>query len=98
MPQLDSGVLTLFASVAVIFVQLLKGLVNETYHRFIPLALFVVMTPMGVALAFYSGRDPVAGGLEGFFGFATAVGFYAAGKAIAPGVVNSAGWIGGNRS
>jgi len=96
MPQLDSAVLALFSSVAAVLVQLLKGLVDEAYHRWIPLAMFLVMTPMGVALAFYSARDPVAGGLEGFFGFAAAVGFYQAGKTIAPSVINGRGFIGGN--
>lgn len=93
MPQIDSAVLALFASIAAVFVQLLKGLVSETYHKFIPVALFVVMTPLGIALSMYMGRDPVAGALEGFFGFASAVGFYQAAKTIAPGVVNGRGWI-----
>jgi len=96
MPQLDSAVLAMFSSVAAVLVQLLKGLVDEAYHRWIPLAMFLVMTPMGVALAFYSARDPVAGGLEGFFGFASAVGFYAAAKTVAPALANSRGWIGGS--
>ena len=96
MPEIDSAVLTMFSSVAAVLVQLLKGLVNEAYHRFIPLALFVVMTPLGVALAAYTARDPVAGGLEGFFGFAGAVGFYQVAKTVAPSVVNGRGWIGGN--
>ena len=98
MPQIDPAVLALFASVAAVFVQLLKGLVNEVYHRFIPVALFVVMTPLGVALALYMGRDPVAGALEGFFGFASSVGFYQVAKTLAPGVVNGRGWIGGSDS
>jgi len=98
MPLIDSAVLGLFASVAAVLVQLLKGLVDEAYHRWIPLAMFLVMTPLGVALAMYMARDPVAGALEGFFGFAGAVGFYQAAKAVAPSVVNGRGWIGGSDS
>ena len=96
MPQIDSTVLALFSSIAAVFVQILKGLVSEAYHRFIPVAMFIVMTPLGVALALYMVRDPVAGALEGFFGFAAAVGFYQAAKTVAPSVVNGRGWIGGS--
>ncbi|HUX30177.1 MAG TPA: hypothetical protein VMV78_06070 [Thiobacillus sp.] len=96
MPLIDSAVLATFSSIAAVLVQLLKGMVDDAYHRWIPLAMFVVMTPLGVALAMYMGRDPVAGALEGFFGFAGAVGFYQAAKAVAPSVVNGKGWIGGS--
>ena len=95
MPAIDSGILTLMASVATVFVQMVKGLVPEDKRQWIPLALFVVMVPLGLAFAFYYGRDPLAGALEGFFGFASAVGFYEAASNV-PGArlaFNNEGWI-----
>lgn len=95
MPPLDSGILTLLASVATVFVQLIKGLLDDSLKRWIPLALFVLMVLVGLGLSLYYGRDPVAGALEGFFGFAGAVGFYETANAM-PGankIMNSEGWI-----
>lgn len=95
MPPLDSEVLTLMAAVATILVQLIKGLLSEDIKQWIPLILFVLCTAVGTGLAFYYGRDPVAGALEGFFGFAGAVGFYELTNAIpgARAVMNDRGWI-----
>jgi p-aminobenzoyl-glutamate transporter AbgT len=95
MPPIDSAVLALMASIATIFVQLIKGLLSDDFKQWIPLMLFVVMIPLGIALAMVYGRDPIAGALEGFFGFASAVGFYEAANSIP--VVNklfsSKGWV-----
>lgn len=95
MPPIDSSVLAMLSSVAVVVVQLVKGLLDDSVKRWIPLVLFVVMLPVGVLLAYYYGRDPVAGLLEGLFGFASAVGFYEAASEV-PGVkkvMNGRGWV-----
>ena len=95
MPPIDSTVLSLLAAAATVMVQLVKGLLADTVKQYLPLILFVVMVPLGTALAFYYGRDPVAGALEGFFGFAASVGFYEAanGLPVTKGVFNGRGWI-----
>lgn len=95
MPPIDSAILALMASVATVFVQMVKGLVPDHLKQWIPLALFVVMTAIGLSVALYYGRDPLTGALEGFFGFASAVGFYEAASSV-PGArraFNSEGWI-----
>lgn len=95
MPPLESEVLTLMAAVATVLVQLVKGLLSEEAKDWIPLVLFVICTAVGTGLAFYYGRDPVAGALEGFFGFAGAVGFYEVANVIpgANSVMNDEGWV-----
>ena len=95
MPPIDSTILSLMASVATIFAQLTKGLLPQKVKDYLALILFVVLVPLGTALALYYGRDPVAGALEGFFGFAAAVGFYETASNV-PGaqrVFNKRGWI-----
>lgn len=95
MPALSSEVLALLGGAATILAQLVKGLLPEKAKEYLPIILFLICVPLGAALAFYYGRDPVAGCLEGLFGFASAVGFYEAANAI-PGaktVFNDRGWI-----
>ena len=95
MPLLESQIITIIAGIATTLTQLLKGLVDEAYKKWIPLVLAVVCTAVGVGLAFYYGRDPVAGALEGFFAFAGAVGFYEL-ASVVPGAnsaFNDRGWI-----
>lgn len=95
MPPLSSEVLALLGAVSTVFAQLVKGLLPEKVKTYLPLVLFVVLVPLGVALAIYYGRDPVAGALEGLFGFASSVGFYEAANKV-PGAkvaFNSRGWI-----
>ena len=95
MPPIDSTVLSLLAAAATVMVQLVKGLLADTVKQYLPLILLVVMVPLGTALALYYGRDPVAGALEGFFGFAASVGFYETVSAapVTRKVFNSRGWI-----
>lgn len=95
MPPIDSTVLTLLASVATVVTQLVKGLLPDKLKAYLPVMIFAVLLPLGTALALYYQRDPVAGALEGLFGFASAVGFYETANAI-PGareVFNDRGWI-----
>ena len=95
MPPIDSTVLSLLAAAATVMVQLVKGLLADTVKQYLPLILFVILVPLGTALAFYYGRDPVAGALEGFFGFAASVGFYETASNVpgARSVFNGRGWI-----
>jgi hypothetical protein len=88
-------VLALLASVSTVAAQLVKGLLSDKLKSYLPLILFVVMVPLGLGMALYMGRDPVAGALEGLFGFASSVGFYEAANSL-PGVntvFNERGWI-----
>ena len=99
MPQIESGIIALLASVASVFVQASKNLVPDSSRDWIAPALLFLLTLVGLGLSFYYGRDPVVGVLEGFFGGATALGFYEGASAI-PGVnrvFNGKGWI-GNRN
>lgn len=96
MPPVDAQVLAMLSSVAAIFTQLLKGLLPENVRTYIPLILIAILVPLGVGLAFYTGRDPVAGALEGLFAAASAVGFYEAAH-VTPGVrliFKHRGWVG----
>ena len=58
MPPIDSTVLSLLAAAATVMVQLVKGLLADTVKQYLPLILFVILVPLGTALAFYYGRDP----------------------------------------
>ena len=95
MPQIDSNVVSLLAGVFAALVQLVKGLVfdNEEAKRWLPLGITLLCALVGTLLAFYYGRDPVAGVVEGVIAGLTSLGLYAAGKAVAPNVVNSEGWL-----
>jgi len=95
MPQVDANIVTFLAGLFAALVQLVKGLVldNEEAKRWLPLGIVFVATIVGMLLAFYYGRDPVVGLLEGMIGGLTSLGLYAAGKSVAPNVVNSKGWI-----
>lgn len=96
MPLLESQVIALLSSVALIFTQTIKNLIPEGGRKWIPLGLLFVLTLLGLGLSMYMGRDPVAGVLEGFFGGAAALGYYEVGSNV-PGVnrvVNSKGWVG----
>jgi len=95
MPLLRPEVIALIAAVATVLVQLFKGPIPESVRVWIPLVLMVLLTAGGVGLAAAYGYDLLAGALEGFFGAASSLGFYAAASSI-PGVktvVGSKGWI-----
>ena len=95
MLPLDPAVIGWLAVVANILIQLVKGFIPEPGHRWIPLGLFVLMMPLGLLLALYTGRDLVVGLLEGFFGAASAVGLYELASSV-PGVdrvFNGRGWL-----
>ena len=95
MPPLDSNILALMSSIGTVFVQAIKGLLPDRAKAFIPVGLIALMIVIGLSLAFYYGRDPLAGALEGFFGAAGAIGIYEGANAI-PGVkavASSKGWI-----
>lgn len=95
MPVLDPSIIALLAGAANIIVQLFKGLLSDKAKEFIPLIVIVLLTVVGVLLAFGYDRDLIAGLLEGFFAGATAVGFYEGVSSI-PGVnkvYNGRGWI-----
>lgn len=96
MPLLESQVIALLASVATILTQAFKNVIPEAGREWIPVGLLFLLTLVGVGLAMYYGRDPVAGVLEGFFAGGTALGFYA-GASTVPGankVFNGRGWVG----
>lgn len=88
-------VVAALAPIAMIVVQAVKGLVNEKYRRFIPVALLVFMPILGGALFWYYGGDPVRGAIEGLFAGGAATGFYEAGKGLLPRAFSSKGWLGG---
>jgi hypothetical protein len=95
MPLIRPEVIALVAAIATVLVQVLKGPIPEKIRAWIPIILFVLLTAGGVGLAAAYGYDLIAGALEGLFGAATSLGFYAAGSSI-PGVkrvVGSSGWI-----
>jgi len=93
-PQIDSGIVALLAGIAAALVQLIKGvLLSEEAKRWLPLAITGLCAIVGTLLAFYYGRDPVVGVLEGVIAGLTANGVYSAAKSVAPNVVNTDGWI-----
>ena len=95
MPTIRPEVVALIASVALILVQLLKGVFSGSSKKWIPLILITLLTLGGVGLAAAYHYDLIAGALEGFFGAASSVGLYE-GLAAIPVVnraVNSKGWI-----
>jgi VIT1/CCC1 family predicted Fe2+/Mn2+ transporter len=93
-PQIDSGVISLLAGIAAALVQLVKGvLLSDEAKRWLPLGIVGLCGVVGTLLAFYYGRDPVVGVVEGVIAGLTACGVYSAGKAVAPAIVNDQGWI-----
>jgi hypothetical protein len=94
MPPIDSGIVALLAGIAAALVQLIKGvLLSEEAKRWLPVGIVVLCGVVGTLMAFYYGRDPVVGVLEGVIAGLTACGVYASGKALVPSVVNTEGWI-----
>lgn len=96
MLSLDPLVIGFLAVVANILVQAVKGLLPEKAKALLPVGIMAVMAGCGALLAWYTGRDPVSGGLEGFFAGASSVGLYELASNV-PGlsrVFSSAGWIG----
>lgn len=94
MPQLDSGVIALLASIISALTQLVKGvLLGEDAKRYLPLGVVFLSAALGIGLAVYHGRDPVAGITEGTIAGLTALGLYATAKSAVPKVVNSDGWL-----
>jgi len=94
MPQIDSGIISLLAGIAAALVQLVKGvLLTEEAKRWLPVGVVVLFGLVGTLLAFYYGRDPVVGVIEGTIAGLTACGVYATGKAIVPAAINTEGWI-----
>ena len=97
MLNLDPLVIGFLAVVANVVVQALKGVLPDAVRKYLPLVIMAVMAAVGLGLALYLGRDPVAGLLEGFFAGASAVGLYEA-EARIPGVravFHDRGWLGG---
>lgn len=96
MPAVQSEHIFFIASMIEVLTQLLKGPVPEKYRVWIPVALFVVGVGAGLGFGAYYGGDLIAGGLEGFFGAASALGFYQVAKRLP--VVETAfgarGWLG----
>ena len=98
MPAVQSEHIIFIASVFEILVQLFKGPLPQQYRDYIPYALLVLGLGLGLALAVYYGTEPVAGLFEGFFGAATALGFYQIASRV-PAVrtaFGSKGWIADN--
>lgn len=93
MPEISSQAIGLMASLAVIFVQVVKDALPEKIKPYIPVALVVALPLIRVGLCLYYGTDPVAGALEGIFGAGSAIGAYEAGHQLAPSVVTSRGWL-----
>jgi hypothetical protein len=62
----------IMALIAAFIVQGFKQILNEAYHRFIPLPLGAVMVGVGVLLARLTGNNLVDGGLEGIVAAALA--------------------------
>jgi energy-converting hydrogenase Eha subunit A len=63
----------IMAVIAGFVTQAVKQAVPESWHRYIPLPLALVLTGVGVLLAWLQGQNMVTGGLEGFLGAALAV-------------------------
>ena len=94
MPNLDSAVVALLGSILSALTQLVKGVVlGEDARRYLPLGVVFFGCLVGLGLAFYSGRDPVTGLIEGCISGLTALGLYASGKAVIPKAINGDGWI-----
>ena len=96
MPLLESQIIALLASVASILTQAFKNIIPDEGRRWVPPGLLFLLTLLGLGLSMYFGRDPVTGVLEGFFGGASALGFYEIASNV-PGVkrmVNGKGWVG----
>jgi len=93
MPPINPVTVAALAAIAGILVQTFKGVIPEAGKKWIPTGLMVIMTPIGALLALYIGGDPVGGALEGFFAFASSVGFYEFGSSVVPGVINGRGWL-----
>lgn len=95
MLQLDPQVIAWLAIIANLLVQLTKGLYPESFKKYIPISLAGLLMAVGLGLAWYTGRDVVAGAIEGFFAACSAVGLYEMAGAV-PGVsqlFHSDGWI-----
>ena len=94
MPELDSATIALLASVMSALTQLVKGvLLSEEAKRYLPLGVVFFSTLVGLLLAFYLGRDPVVGTLEGVISGLSALGLYASGKSVVPNAINTDGWL-----
>ena len=94
MPQIDSAMVSLIASVLSGLTQLVKGvLLTEEAKRWLPLGVTALGGVVGVLLGFYYGSDPVAGLVAGVIAGLSSLGVYANAKAIVPGVVNTDGWV-----
>lgn len=71
-----TGNVAITATIAVIaafITQAVKQAIPESYHRFIPLPLALVLVGVGVLLAYLQGQDMVQGGIMGFMAAALAV-------------------------
>ena len=99
MPVVQSGHIIFIAGLFEILAQALKGPFPQQYRDYIPYVMLVLGLFLGLGLAIYYGGEPVAGLFEGFFGAASAMGFYKLAEKIP--VVNAAfgsrGWVGDNQ-
>jgi len=67
------AVSALMAIIAGCLTQFVKGIFDESLHKWIPLPLALILIGVGVGLAWLQGQDMVVGGIEGFLAAALAV-------------------------
>jgi len=60
------------AIVAGFLTQWIKGMMPESWHRYIPGPLALILVAVGVVLSWLQSQDMVAGGIEGFLAAALA--------------------------
>ena len=61
------------AVIAAFITQAVKQMVPSEYYKFIPLPLGAILVGIGILLAWLTGNDMVAGGVEGLMAAALAV-------------------------
>ena len=99
MPAVQSEHILFIAGLFEVLVQALKGPFPQQYRDYIPYVMLVLGLFLGLGLAMYYGGEPVAGLFEGFFGAASAMGFYKLAEKVpmANAVFGSRGWLRDNR-
>jgi len=88
MPSLEPTIILFLATAANVLVQIVNGRLpaaesdERRLRDWIPIFLVPVMIAIGASMAFYFGRDPVAGTFEGLFAGAASVGIYELGSQV----------------